>query len=155
VTFSDSPHKVTYRNRGANTELVAEAANTAAPGIAAGLDVPLGQSPVTNGTGQSAGAAHVPPVIDTAVGGNDEVTVAGTEAASAGTDGIVTYTVYRTADDVATAVVTEDADADVTITGLEHATNYYVVGYAQTEVAAASGGSRVGPASPREYFTTT
>jgi hypothetical protein len=178
VTFSDSPHRsgvelqlvelvgvsgnitsgvVTYRNRGTNTELTAQAADTAAPGYAAGQDVPLGQSPVTNGVGQTARAEFVRPTIDSAVGGNDQVVVAGTVHASDGTSGVITYTVYRTDDDVATGIVTEDADGDVTISSLESAVDYYVVGVAQTDAPYMTDqvDSRVSPATPREYFTTT
>lgn len=181
ITSSESPHrsgveyqlvslvgcsgnvtsaKVSYRSRtGAQPELT-PATNIpdtiAAPGYAAGLDVPLGQSVVTNGVGQTAGAEYVKPVIDSAVGGDDSVVISATEDASSGTSGLVLYSIYRTADDVATGTFSEDADGDVTISSLESAVDYYVIGAAQTEVASGDQViTRVGPSTPREYFTTT
>jgi hypothetical protein len=122
-----------------------------------GLDVPLGYSIVTDGDGQAAQATLVPPVIDSAVGADDSVVISGTEDASGGTGAIVGYSIFKTLDDAPhSTVYTEDADADVTVTGLADATDYYVIGFTQTvNTDGDANTERVSRPSPREYFTTT
>ena len=83
--------------------------------------------------------------------------ISGTEAASGGTGAVVGYAIFKTLNDAPHSVVyTEDADGDVTITGLESAVDYYVVGFTQTVVGTdAAESSRVSGASAPEFFTTT
>jgi hypothetical protein len=69
----------------------------------------------------------------------------------------VGYSIFKTLDDAPhSTVYTEDADADVTVTGLADATDYYVIGFTQTvNTDGDANTERVSRPSPREYFTTT
>lgn len=127
------------------------------PGRGAGLRVPLGQSIVTDGGGQTAQATLAQPTIDSMVGGNDQVVISATEVASGGTGAVVGYAIFKTLDDEPhTVVYSEDADGDVTITGLADATDYYAVAFTQTVVGTlVTERSRVSAASAPEFFTTT
>ena len=127
------------------------------PGRQAGLEVPLGQSTVTDGTGQTAQTTLAQPTVDSMVGGDDQVAILTTEVASGGSAGIAGFAIFHTADDSPHSVVyTEDADGDVTITGLDSATDYYVVAFTQAETGSdAAAKSRISVASAPEFFTTT
>lgn len=126
------------------------------PGRGAGLEVPLGESIVTNGVGQTAQATLLPPTIDSAVGGDDQVVISGTEHASGGTGGVVCYSIFKTlTDDPHSTVIAEDADGDVTVTGLASATDYYVIGFTQTLPSGDFPGERISRPTAPEYFTTT
>lgn len=144
VTYVDATGKVSTANTTASS-----------PGRGAGKEVNLGYSIVTDGPGQTAQTELVPVTVDTAPGGDDQVVISGTEVASGGTGAIAGYAIFKTlTDDPHTVVYTEDADADVTVTGLADATDYYLVGFTQT--ANANGrGERVSRATPPVFFTTT
>ena len=145
-TYMDATGKVSTANRTAST-----------PGDTPGKPSPLGTSVVTNGVGQTAQTDLLAPVIDSAVGGDDQVVISGTEVASGGTNAVVAYEVYRTSDGALIAAgVSEDADGDVTITGLESAVNYYVVGTTMTAPAAPDAErERSSRPSAPVFFTTT
>lgn len=132
-------------------------ATAAGPGRGAGLRVPLGQSIVTDGGGETAQTTLVQPTIDSMVGGDDQVVISATEVASGGTGAVVGYAIFETLTDNPHSVVySEDADGDVTITGLANATDYYAVAFTQTVVGSAvTERSRVSVASAPEFFTTT
>lgn len=128
------------------------------PGRGAGTQVALGHSILTDGAGQTRGTELVPVAIVSAVGGDDQVVIDGTEDASGGTGAVVGYAIFKTlTDEPHTVVYTEDADGDVTITGLADATDYYVVGFTQTLTNSGDPDetSRVSRASAPEFFTTT
>lgn len=127
------------------------------PGRGAGAEVALGYSIVTDGGGQTAQTTLAPVTIDSAVGGNDQVAISGTEVASGGTGAVVGYAIFETLTDNPHSIVyAEDADGDVTVSGLLDATDYYVVGFTQTVVGTdASERSRVSRATAPEFFTTT
>lgn len=160
VTYVDATGHVQAGTAGDGTLYPAANVTPSSPGRLPGEDVPLGYSVVTDGVGQTAQTTLVPVVIDEAVGGNDEVVIAGTEDASGGTGGNVIYSIFKTADDVPhSTVLTEDADADVTITGLDSATDYYVIGCtvtANTDFGSEAGlTERVSRPTAPVYFTTT
>jgi hypothetical protein len=119
--------------------------------------VPLGYSIVTDGVGQTAQTTLEYVTIDTAPGGNDQVVIGSTEVASGGTGAVVGYSIFKTADDSPhSTVYTEDADGDVTITGLESAVDYYLIGFTQTvDTADDFHAERVSRPSDPVYFTTT
>lgn len=118
------------------------------PGRGAGKEVPLGTSIVTDGTGQTAQTTLAIPTIDTVVPGDDQVVINSTEVASGGTGAVVVYAVFYTSDNTLIST-TEDADGDVTITGLPSATNCYLVAWTQTA------NDRVSLPTVPWYFTTT
>jgi hypothetical protein len=157
VTYLDATGHILAGQAGDGTLYPAANTTASSPGRGAGLDVPLGYSIVTDGDGQTAQATLLPVVIDSAVGGNDQVVISGTEDASGGTSAIVGYSIFKTLDDAPhSTVYTEDADADVTVTGLDDATDYYVIGFTQTvNTDGDANTERVSRPSPREYFTTT
>ncbi len=134
-------------------------ATASSPGRGAGFTVPLGQSIVTKGVGQTAQATLVRVAIDAAVGGDDQVVITGTEDASGGTSAVAGYAIYETLTDNPHSVIyTEDADADVTITGLTTATDYYVIGFTQSQEGSAdfpAQHERVSRGTDPTYFTTT
>lgn len=124
------------------------------PGRGAGTEAALGESVVTDGVGQAKGTTLAQLTIVSALGGATQVVIDGTLHASGGTAGTAGYAVFKSADDSPGPVVyTEDADADVTITGLAAATDYYVVGFQHT--AAGGGKTRISRATAPVFFTTT
>lgn len=148
VEYVDATGKVSTANQTASS-----------PGRGAGKDVPLGYSIVTRGVGQTAQTTLVPITVDTAPGGDDQVVIAGTEVASAGTAGEALYAIFKTLDDTPHSVVaTEDADGDVTITGLASATDYYLIPYSVAKEGTADFDAqkeRVSRPGDPVYFTTT
>lgn len=148
ATFVDATGKASTANQTAS-----------AVGRGAGLDVPLGYSIVTRGVGETAQTTLVPITVDTAPGGDDQVVIAGTEVASAGTSGEALYSIFKTRTDVPHSVVaTEDADGDVTITGLDSAVDYYFVPYSVAKEGSsdfAAQRERVSRPGDAVYFTTT
>lgn len=127
------------------------------PGDAAGFSAPLGTSETVDvGSGQTEGVTLAPPTWVSAVGGDDQVVIDGTEVASGGTSATVLYAVFDTDSNAFVKAVTDDADGDVTITGLPSATDLYVVGYTQSTATVGSNTyNRVSKPSEPAYFTTT
>lgn len=132
-------------------------ATASSPGRGAGLRVPLGYSIVTDGGGQTAQATLVAPTVVSMVGGDDQVVIDTTEVASGGTNAVVGVSIFKTlTDDPHSTVYQEDADGDLTVTGLASGVDYYAVVFTQTATGADNlEKSRVSAGAAPEFFTTT
>jgi hypothetical protein len=97
-----------------------------------GADVPLGHSIVTDGTGQTRGTTLAPPTAVTASSGDSgATTIDTTEVSSGGTSAEVLYAVLPLEGGDPVVVDNQDADGDLTISGLA-AGNYVVLAHTVT-----------------------
>jgi hypothetical protein len=153
-TYIDATGHVLAGTAGDGTVFVAANQTASLPGESnmVAVDVPLGHS-LENG--ETAGVALPPVTIDSAVGGVGQVVILGTEEGVA-TSAVVMYVIRNKTTGAMFTTVTEDADADCTITGLD-AGEYVLYGYTQTLIAADPDpeSARVSRASPPEHFTVT
>jgi len=124
-------------------------------GRSVGSNVPLGQSIVTDGPGQTRGTVLAAPTVVAPVAGNTSVDLTATEHASGGTAADVGYAVFLTSNDKLVSFTT-DADGTVTISGLARTTDYYVRAFTITASGTADQPTgRVSKSAPPQFFTTT